>query len=214
MDDKPRAPWEQQPQETTEAYEAATIFFDLGPRRTFAETARRLGRSRGYVRNLATRHQWKERAQACDRHHQQARRNKRKEEPVEPAATPSPLEEANIWEQRLSQQREIEWNVAQELIARVRDMLATPLEEMRWSPRDVATYFNLAMQLVRYAASEGSEGGAGAEGKAETVIRVEYVGEETNAETSGEEDATTETDETDETDETSETSSDEGNKIA
>lgn len=207
MEHEQRTPWEQQPQETTEAYEAATIFFDLGPRRTFAETARRLGRSRGYVRNLATRHQWKERAQAYDQHRQQARRSQREQEPVKPAATPPPLEEANIWEQRLSQQREIEWNVAQELIARVRDMLATPLEEMRWSPRDVATYFNLAMQLVRYAASEGSEGAAGAENNAETVIRVEYVGEEANAETSGEEDAITET-------ETDETSSDEGNKIA
>lgn len=82
---------------------------------------------------------------------------------------------SQIWEQRLQEQRELEWCIAQELIARVREMLATPVEDMRWSPRDVATYFHLAMQLIQHAASEWTS--IGTTGK-ELVVRVEYVGEE------------------------------------
>ncbi len=78
------------------------------------------------------------------------------------------------WAARLEEQRELQWHMSQLLLARVREMLAVPLHELRWTPRDVATYFNLAMQLIEQAATEAIEETQTLT-QSELKIQVEYV---------------------------------------
>jgi RNA-splicing ligase RtcB len=91
----------------------------------------------------------------------------------EKALVASAQEDAQRWAQRMREGCEVEWEVSQSLVSRVREMLATPLEDTRWSPRDVATYSDLASRLSRQAVHEMIDTVEADDGQTMT-IRVEY----------------------------------------
>lgn len=168
--------WEQHDGEDATAYEAARIYCALGGKRTYAEVARQTGRHVSTIQRYARRYGWKERARAYDAHVREARQPQQQEPPEpQPPQEPhgSPVAEVRRWLQRLREGRECEWKVSQELLARVREMLAAPLDETRWTPKDVATYSALAAQLLRQAASEVIEHTGDDQGE-EILVRVVY----------------------------------------
>lgn len=59
-------PWDRQITETSEQYLAFVTYRNMGPKRTFAQTARELSLSPGHVNMLATDHSWTERVAAWD----------------------------------------------------------------------------------------------------------------------------------------------------
>jgi hypothetical protein len=61
-------PWEQLPGESGPAHAAFLAYRDLGQCRSFAATARALGRHESLMRRWATRYRWRERARAWDLH--------------------------------------------------------------------------------------------------------------------------------------------------
>ena len=60
------APWERLLEETPKAYAAFCVFRDQGVQRSYAGSARSLGKHESQVRRWATRFHWLERAHACD----------------------------------------------------------------------------------------------------------------------------------------------------
>jgi hypothetical protein len=162
-------PWEQQPGEAARAYEAARLFFELGPQRSVKTVALKLGKPVRTMHHYARRYRWNERAQAYDRHFYQIR-----QEQQEKVVAQRAEEEWQRWSQRMYEGREHEWEVSRKLLARAREVLEASIEEMRWSPRDVATCSSMAAQLLRQAASDTLQQ-SGTDQAGETVIRVEYV---------------------------------------
>jgi len=59
-------PWDRQLAETSEEYLAFVTFRNMGPKRTFAQTARELTLSAGHINKMATDHSWTERVSAWD----------------------------------------------------------------------------------------------------------------------------------------------------
>lgn len=60
--------WDQQPGETGIAFRSFMAYRDMGPARTIAETARRLGKHSKTLEDHGIRHRWKERVFAYDQH--------------------------------------------------------------------------------------------------------------------------------------------------
>lgn len=180
--DKPEmALWERQPGEGQKPYEAARIYFELGPSRSLAEVARVLGKHRETVRRYSTRFQWRERARAFDAHRSPPNGTGHPDAP-ELLKTSGEAHQPPKPPQQERTRSEMEWEMSQALLVRVREMLAVPLDELRWSPRDVAVYFDLAMDLMQRAAetmedTADSEGTEAAEGPNVVTVRVTYVDE-------------------------------------
>lgn len=59
-------PWDRQLSETSEEYLAFVTYRNMGPKRTFAQTARELTLSAGHINKLASNHSWTERVTAWD----------------------------------------------------------------------------------------------------------------------------------------------------
>jgi hypothetical protein len=59
-------PWHQLPEERAPAHQAFQCFLELGPARTVAEAARRLGKRQSLLWRWARRHQWRHRVWAHD----------------------------------------------------------------------------------------------------------------------------------------------------
>lgn len=61
--------WQRQPDETTKAYKAFTLYRDMGAERSLSKVREKLGRKSGYERQLqewSSQHKWVERAAAYD----------------------------------------------------------------------------------------------------------------------------------------------------
>jgi hypothetical protein len=163
------APWEQQPDEAAHIYEVARIYFDLGPRRSYQATADRCTYSAATIGRWARRHQWRARARSYDAYRLKLEDNERQR--VLAAATRT---EAQKWQERLQLKREQEWQTAQELIGKAREMLASPLEDAKWNWRDAGVLIDQAARLVRLAAGEIAAESEEAGGEHTLTVRVEY----------------------------------------
>ncbi len=62
----PPEPWERQKGETSRAYEAFTIYRDLGPDRSQAKTSRKLGKNSRTIADWSKKYEWVKRAAAWD----------------------------------------------------------------------------------------------------------------------------------------------------
>ncbi len=164
-------PWLQQPGESSRLYAHAKVYFELGPQRSLQQAAQLEGVSKSLMYRSSSIFRWVERAQAYDRHLEEIRQGVR-----EQALTQHEAEESQLWLRRLRDGRESEWALAQALLARVREMVATPLEEVRWSQQDIARLSDLAARLSRQAAGEALEQHEqGEQSEAGLHVRVEYV---------------------------------------
>jgi hypothetical protein len=149
-------PWERQPGESSRAYEAARLYFEMGPGRSLVAVGQKVGKSRGLIERWSARWNWRERAAGYDRHLAAIEMDARRQ---------AFAEEAERWAQRQADLREQEWEASRALLQRAHDMLAHPLTVMasdeegrtlhqpaRWSMKDVATFYELAFKLARSAA--------------------------------------------------------------
>jgi hypothetical protein len=62
----PPEPWARLPCESARAYEAADVYFSLGPGRSVTKVARELSKSVGLCQRWSSRHRWVDRAAAWD----------------------------------------------------------------------------------------------------------------------------------------------------
>lgn len=148
-------PWERQPGESAPAYQAAWAYFEMGPDRSISAVAQKLSKSRTLIARWSSDWGWTGRAGAYDRHLNHLRLE---------AQTKALAEEVERWEARRAEQREREWEAAEALLERARQMMAQPLtvtiEEddrvvthpARWTMKDVAVFFETASKLARRAA--------------------------------------------------------------
>jgi hypothetical protein len=171
--------WEQQPDEPAHCYEAARIYFDLGPRRSLRQAAQQCQHSPSALARWSARYHWVERARAYDAYRLKLEDEERKQILEEAART-----EAQKWHERMSLEREEEWNTAQALLAKAREMLACPLEDTKWNWRDAGVLIDQAARLVRTAAGT-PEPDDDSPAPALTV-RVEYAEEPPPPEAGGE----------------------------
>lgn len=148
-------PWERQPGESARAYEAARLYFEMGPGRSLVAVGQKVGKSRGLIERWSARWSWRERAAGYDHHMAMTEMEARRR---------AIAEDAERWAHRQSELREQEWETSRALIRRAQEMLAFPLvtliedegstiiQPARWSLRDVATFCELASKLARTAA--------------------------------------------------------------
>src|SRR5438874_6587799 len=62
-----REPWERQPGESAEAFEAFKLYRDGGPKRSRRKVAERLSKSQALMSRWQSRYRWRERVDAYDR---------------------------------------------------------------------------------------------------------------------------------------------------
>ena len=169
-------PWEQLPGESSQAYRAARVYFEMGPERSLSGVARALrggpkedrsgtGKVSGTMRSWSAKYRWVERAQAYDQNLDAVGDRAREQERASQAA---------VLEQRRAQVAETEWKLSQALWLRIGQMLqhhpaqvttqTTVSEDGRtttivhhhpnpnWRPRDVAALARAASDLQRLAA--------------------------------------------------------------
>lgn len=127
-------PFEQQPKETAKAFEAFSLYLQLGPARSLAAVARKLGKSEGLIERWSRRHHWGER---IDEHgkHMAALTRKAEVQVVNEFA----LERAK----RNAAQEESEWQTRCELLALAREKI----QKWREKPEKLGTLEGIARLL-------------------------------------------------------------------
>lgn len=153
--------WERQPGESLRAYEAARVYFELGPSRSLAAVAQKCKKSVSLVARWSSRWSWRERAAGYDQHMAMVEMNARRQ---------ALAQEAEEWARRQTELRDQEWEASRALLERAREMLAFPLttvvendgativQPARWSFKDVAAFLDLASKLGRRAADMDEPG--------------------------------------------------------
>jgi hypothetical protein len=114
--------WDRLPGESSPAYAAASLYFELGPGRSQEAVGRKLAKSRTLISRWAARYNWVERAGLYDEHLFRLRRRTR--EKAEAA-------EAQKWARRRAEQREVGYEISRSLIDKARRMLRLPLVEVK-----------------------------------------------------------------------------------
>src|SRR5262249_30249484 len=135
-------PWERRPGESARAFEAAGLYFELGPARSIDAVARALGgqqgsrkRAAGHINRWASEFEGAARARAFDADQDAIRRE---------AADRATAAEAATWARRRQALREHAWMDAQALRAKAAEMLQVPalqkVEEVVEDGTPVAIY--------------------------------------------------------------------------
>lgn len=164
-------PWEQAAGETPKAYDAFCAYRDLGPGRSLAKTAQKLGRPSGYTRQLETwcsANRWVSRSADYDRYLEGQKRTRAEA----------------MWLERAEALREDEWSAREGLLEKARQMAKLPITNQtlkrdvsvkdpesgefvtanvviykpaNWSAGDVPRYLEAASKLGRLATGLGTE---------------------------------------------------------
>jgi HrpA-like RNA helicase len=153
-------------------YEAARVYFELGPKRSLKAVAIQCQKHPSTVARWSSRHNWQARAQAYDDYRLMEKDEERQRvlEEVERAET-------RTWQERRQVGREEEWQAAYGLLAKAREMLACPLEDARWNWRDAAAMINQAAKLVRMVEARAEEQSKQDDSERVMTVRVEYADE-------------------------------------
>lgn len=159
--------FEQRSRESTKAYAAFRTYLDMGPQRSLALAAKKLGKSKQLLERWSRRHDWQGRLAAHGAYAAQAER-----EIIEGLARERAIVWANVWEE----QRISEWKArcrASNLAERMMD---------RWEKNEnrvgtlegIARLLEIASKLGRQASGMAS-GEADASGKDENPVRIEVT---------------------------------------
>ncbi len=164
--------WEQQPGEPAKAYALAQRYFASGTERSLRKLALdvRMHYSYATLKKYSSLYGWVRRAKAYDQH-----MFKMREKVQQRAGQDMAQEDAQRWARRFAQTRELQWDIAQQLLQKAREVLETSVEEKGWKPGDAVACSKMAAQLMEQLAAAVAQEGESDSG-AETVIRVEYVG--------------------------------------
>ena len=141
--------YEQHPRESVRAFAAFKMYLDMGPNRSLASVAAKMGRSKTRMEQLSRKFGWPERVAARDAHLAELER-----EAIERLA----CEKAVEWWQLHEPARRQAWQEAEEAIAMVREAR----ERWRKSGRTpgfegMARMLDLAFKLKQFAAGMPSE---------------------------------------------------------
>lgn len=134
MDD--RKPWEKQKGESYKAFEAFTIFRDLGSNRSLQKVANELSKSLTLIRRWYTKWSWRDRVDAWDEELDRIAREKQEQERAEMA-------ERHIKESLMLQQK---------IIERMQELRSKEL-----TPNDIARWLDIAVKIERLSRGEPTE---------------------------------------------------------
>jgi len=135
--------WLRQTTESAKAYEAAREYFELGANRSLEAVHKKFSKSARLIARWSTNHDWVERAKAYDAYQLELQ---------EKAREKAAQAEAEKWEKRRAEQREVEWNISRGLLTRAGQILSQPLNNARYSHADAARIADVATKLARLAA--------------------------------------------------------------
>jgi hypothetical protein len=133
-------PWERQPNESPQAYEAAFAYFEMGADRSVRAVGRRLRKSGSVISKWSARWHWVERAAAYDRSLTAV---------AVDAAAAERAREAAKWERRRAKTREQDWKLAKALRAKAKAILAS--EDAKFTLRDAVAMADTGSKLARLA---------------------------------------------------------------
>lgn len=120
MSKKAKPAWEQRPNESSKAFEAALIYFQMGPARSLERVGQQLGKSKTLMERWSSRYKWKLRAKAWDAHQVE----------LEAAAMEAKAQEtAERWADREEQVREKRFRLAEKMLDKADKMLNFPLQQ-------------------------------------------------------------------------------------
>jgi hypothetical protein len=108
------------PNESTQAYQAARTYFEMGEGRTSEAVGKKLGKSTALMERWSAAHHWVDRAAEWDAD-QRARQRGAEDEALK--------QEAQKWAKRQLSLREERWRISQELKRKAEDMLKFPVIE-------------------------------------------------------------------------------------
>ncbi len=138
--------WEQQPDESAQAYEAARLYFSLGADRSQEAVSQKLAKSRQIISRWSIRWSWHDRADAYDRHLagiEQARREQ------------AVAAEAEKWAERRAAQRENDMALANgltQMAAQLMQKIGPPdvvaLDATKLSPGEWSQIANALVKFV------------------------------------------------------------------
>lgn len=113
-----KAVWLKRANEHPRAYAAFKVYRDMGPERSIKKVVRSHGKAKATLETWSRRHGWQERVAAWDAD-QEEKRRKAEDEALK--------QEAAVWAIRQREVRQRDWDDAQTLRSKVRDMLNFPL---------------------------------------------------------------------------------------
>lgn len=122
--------WDRQPKESAPAYAAFVVYRDLGVDRSLAVVGKKLGKSAPLMERWSVTHDWLARVAAYEAHLDRIAQDAREK------ATAA---EAAKWAKRREQQREREWELADQLAQKAKAMLDFPISRMT-TEKDGKTY--------------------------------------------------------------------------
>lgn len=147
--------WERQENESAKAYEAFSLYRDLGPERSLARVGQTLGKSRALMERWSSRHDWVDRVRGLEDRDAMLKREA-VEEHIQAQAEDHAAREARLREEALG--------AREEAMRQAKTMLRWPLSEVRrtsededgnqvvylvapagWSKATATSMFNLAM---------------------------------------------------------------------
>lgn len=138
--------WLRQPDESAQAYAAFCVYRDLGAERSLQEVVRRCNKSVSILGRWSSRWEWVARARAYDEH-QAALLEQEREQALKA--------KAEEWAQRKITERNREWEMAELLYQKGKDILDRPVAARAIGPKglaDVAAGLEKAAKLARLAA--------------------------------------------------------------
>jgi hypothetical protein len=144
--------WKQHGDEPSQAFQAFTLYRDMGAARTLKAICEKLDRPDGYLRQIekwSSEFEWVIRARSYDAYLDELARREREA----------------AWKSRASQHLEDEWQARDKLLKRANEMLEHPttqkvidsdegvtvIEPANWNARDIAMFFDAASKLGRKA---------------------------------------------------------------
>lgn len=152
-------PWERQEQESAQAFQAFTMYRDMGAERSLAKVAQKVGKSKALMERWSRRWQWVIRADAWD---DEVDRQSRKE-----------------LQKGITEMRKNHVGIAKAMLVKALQALQKmPSDEL--APKDISTMVDVAAKLERISRGEVTERTEGKQtiaGKVQTesVCRLESV---------------------------------------
>lgn len=167
--------WRRMPEETTLNYKYFKAYLMMPTPRSMERVGKQLRLKTGNsLRAISGKFRWLERAAAYDDHYaeKQLEEKRKLKEKLE-----------LVWLERREVQRQQEWDIAQQLLVKVRQMLAVPLfqetistkmkgldahgriileqviinKPLDWSPSDIAKFFEVASKIARLATGQETD---------------------------------------------------------
>ena len=158
----PTPEWDRRPRESARPFEAARVYFEMGPARSLTAVAKRLQKQVRLIERWSARWGWVQRAVAYDDH----MANKVQEEIEKEAQA-----DAAKWSRRAEEDRESDYQRAHKIEAKVDKMLEFPLSVIiredgktiikpapGWKLANIPRLLATASDLKKRARSKSSEG--------------------------------------------------------